>query len=115
MRSQKSLTTKHLLLIVRLLGCIENDNVYGAYPHAQRLTRNYRKQGTDAADILLVRQDICDEVYGASPLPQRLARKYRRRGTDAAGVLLLRQGIRDNAYGALSAAFPTMHILEDKI
>lgn len=25
------------------------------------------------------------------------------------------QGIRDNAYGALSAAFPTMHILEDKI
>lgn len=99
------------MLVARLLGCIENDNVYGAYPHAQRLTRNYRKQGTDAADILL----ICDEVYGASPLSQRLARKYRRRGTDAAGVLLLRQGIRDNAYGALSAAFPTMHILEDKI
>lgn len=86
MRSQKSLTTKHLLLIVRL-------KIIGKF----------------------IWQDICDEVYGASPLPQRLARKYRRRGTDAAGVLLLRQGIRDNAYGALSAAFPTMHILEDKI
>ena len=77
---KKSLMIMHLVLIIRLLGCIENDNAYGAYPQTQRL-----------------------------------ARKCRRRGTNAAGVLLLRQGIRDNAYGALSAAFPPMHILEDKI
>lgn len=65
MRSQKSLTTKHLLLIVRLLGCIENDNVYGAYPQTQRLARKCRRRGMDAAGVLLLRQSIRDNAYGA--------------------------------------------------
>lgn len=55
----------HLVLIIRLLGCIENDNAYGAYPHTQRLARKCRRRGTNAAGVLLLRQGIRDEVYGA--------------------------------------------------
>lgn len=80
MQSQKSLTTKLLLFIVRLSVLLEHKN------------------------------GIRGIAHGVYPQTQRPVRKRRRRGTDAAGVLLLRQGIRDNAYGALSPALLTKRI-----
>lgn len=55
----------HLVLIIRLLGCIENDNAYGASPLPQRPARKYRRRGTDGAGVLLVRQGIRDNACSA--------------------------------------------------
>ena len=55
----------HLVLIIRLLGCIENDNAYGASPLPQRPARKYRRRGTNAVGVLLLRQGIRDKVYSA--------------------------------------------------
>lgn len=55
----------HLVLIIRLLGCIENDNAYGASLLPQRPARKCQSRGTNAVGVLLLRQGIRDKVYGA--------------------------------------------------